>query len=110
MRPRAPGKYGNVQKAASDGKVFASKRECRRYEELLLLAKMGKITDLQCQVPFEVIPKQKGERVCRYIADFVFRDEDDKLHVEDAKGFKTEGYRVRRKLMLFFHGIKIEEV
>lgn len=101
-------KFGNRQAAASDGKVFSSGRERRRYEELLLLQKMGKIEDLRTQVKYELVPKQKGERAVTYTADFVYRG--DRLHVEDAKGCKTQQYVLRRKLMLWVHGIRIEEI
>jgi len=107
-------KYGNTKAVASDGKVFASMRERRRYEELLLLWKMGKITKPVLQVSYELIPKQKGERACSYAADFVYRDmpanDPETLHVEDTKGFRTKDYVIKRKLMLWVHGITIEEI
>lgn len=104
-------KYGNKQTAAFDGTVFSSKRECRRYEELLMLFHLGKITSLRMQVAYELIPKQKGERKVEYIADFVYIGLDDlKEHVEDTKGFRTKDYVIKRKLMLWVHKIRIEEV
>ncbi len=114
MIPRAANKYGNKRTAASDGKVFSSKKECARYEELLLLLRMGKITEPRCQVIYELVPKQDGERKVEYLADFVYADKDGarvgNLHVEDTKGFRTKDYIIKRKLMLYVHGIKIEEV
>ena len=102
-------KYGNKKAVASDGSVLSSKRECRRYEELLLLQRMGKISNLETQVKYERIPKQDGERAVTYTADFVYRDEFGK-HVEDTKGMKTQQYIIRRKLMLWVHGIRLEEI
>jgi hypothetical protein len=107
-KTEAVGKYGNRQSVASNGKVLSSKRECRRYEELLLMQKMGLIKNLQTQVKYELIPKQKGERAVTYTADFVYQNAH--LHVEDAKGCKTQQYVIRRKLMLWIHQIKVEEV
>ena len=104
----ATAKYSNCRAVASDGKVLSSKRECRRYEELLLMQKMGLIKNLQTQVKYELIPKQKGELAVTYTADFVYQN--DHLHVEDAKGCKTQQYVIRRKLMLWVHQIKVEEV
>jgi hypothetical protein len=104
----ATGKYSNCQSVASDGKVLSSKRECRRYEELLLMQKLGLIKNLQTQVKYELIPKQDGERAVTYTADFVYQN--DHLHVEDAKGCKTQQYVIRRKLMLWIHKIKVEEI
>jgi hypothetical protein len=103
-------KFGNEQKAASDGAVFGSKLECRRYEELLLLVRLKEITDLQRQVRWNLVPTQKGERSVDYVSDFQYFDKGGHLHVEDTKGFKTKDYIIKRKLMLWIHGVKIEEV
>jgi hypothetical protein len=54
------------------------------------------------------IPKQEGEREVCYIADFVYQ-EDGKLVVEDVKGHRTEVYKLKKKLMLWVHGIRIKE-
>lgn len=111
MRPASVNKYGNRQHAASDGRVFASKRECKVYEDLRLLEKMEKIYELVLQPKWELIPKQPGERAVTYTADFQYRDvQDSKLHVLDAKGARTQQFIIRRKLMLWIHKIRVEEV
>ena len=102
------GKY-NAKKTVLDGITFASRKEGKRYQELRLLERAGEIQDLRLQVPYELIPKQKGERACTYYADFVYM-EDGKQIVEDTKGVKTPLYVVKRKLMLWVHGIKIREI
>jgi hypothetical protein len=93
---------------------FPSKREAQRYSELFLLERAGVISDLQLQVPFELIPSQKingkvVERPCKYIADFVY-EENGKTVVEDTKGMRTDKYIIKRKLMLYKYGIQIKEV
>lgn len=98
-------KYG----AKRSGK-YASKRESRRAEVLRLLEKIGEITDLSEQVKYELIPKQVGERAVTYTADFVYRNKAGEWVVEDAKGFRTQQYVIRRKLMLFRYGIRVVEV
>lgn len=103
-------KYRN-QKTNIDGITFDSKREAQRYAELCLLQREGKIQSLRRQVPFELIPKQEGERACTYVADFVYHIAGTgELVVEDAKGMRTDVYKIKRKLMLWRHGIKISEV
>lgn len=103
-------KYRN-RKTEIDGIVFDSKREAQRYAELQLLQRAGKIRDLSMQVEFELIPKQDGERACKYKADFVYHMADTgKMMVEDVKGKRTREYIIKRKLMLWRHGIKIVEV
>ena len=110
-------KYGN-RKTEAFGIVFDSKREADRYLELRLLERAGEITELQRQVPFELIPPQKFRgkkiRAVSYIADFTYRDRDENLVVEDAKGYRKgagyEVYNIKKKLMLYRHGIMVREV
>lgn len=101
-------KYGAKQIKTPTGETFDSQKEYNRYRELLLLARAGKIHDVIRQVKFELIPEQDGERACNYIADFVYW-EGDKMIVEDAKGVRTDAYKIKKKLMLWVHGIKIKE-
>lgn len=129
---RTKNKYHN-KKIIKDGQVFDSLKEYRRFCELALLQRAGQITNLQRQVPFELIPAQfqeiqtgefykrgerkgqpKTKRICIensvvYKADFVYT-EKGKMVVEDAKGFKTTDFILKRKMMLYFHNIKIKEV
>ena len=106
-------KYRN-KKAVVNGITFDSKKEARRYTELLLLERAGAIQELRRQVKFELIPSQRYdgkvvERPCSYVADFVYR-ENGNLIVEDTKGLKTRDYIIKRKLMLYLCGIRIREV
>ena len=55
---------------------FDSRFEAARFQELAFLEKSGVITNLRCQVKYELIPSQKKpdgsiERAVNYIADFV---------------------------------------
>ena len=113
------------RKIERDGMTFDSIKEWRRWVELSLLEKAGTITGLERQVKFVLIPAQrepdtigkrggvkKGktiEKECAYIADFVYHENGEKV-VEDVKGFKTKDYILKRKMMLYFHGIRIREV
>ena len=106
--------------------THASQKEHNRAVQLKLLQRAGVISDLREQVPFELIPAQYGEcdtdlkgkrvrvcleRACKYIADFVYTDnETGQTIVEDTKGVLTEVYKIKRKLMLYVHGIRIKEV
>lgn len=99
----------NAKKTYVDGIAFDSKKEAKRYQELKLLERGGVISDLDCQVKFELIPKQEGERPCYYVADFVYTENGKKV-VEDVKGYKGNPvWIIKRKLMLERHGIKILE-
>jgi hypothetical protein len=117
-------KYNN-RKTEVNGIVFHSAKEAKRYQELLLLEKAGAIQNLKLQEKFVLIPTQrepdstgrtgkpiKGcviEREISYKADFTYF-ENGRTVVEDVKGVKTKEYIIKRKLMLYIHGIKIKEV
>lgn len=107
-------KYGN-QKTVVDGITFDSKAEAARWVDLQQLEKAGVITQLQRQVRYELVPKGrtadgKAVRSVAYIADFVYCDEHGKTITEDTKGFLTESYRLKKKLLLHVFGIEIKEV
>lgn len=107
-------KYGNV-KVTDNGIVFASKAEHKRWQYLVMLQRAKEISDLQLQVPFEVIPgmaRPSGgrERPTVYIADFVYMDNRGRRVVEDVKGCVTPEFRLKRKLMLWRHQIEVREV
>lgn len=100
----------NNQKTEVDGILFDSRKEAKRYYELKLLQRAGEISNLQLQVKYELIPKQANERACNYIADFVYQDKSGQIVVEDVKGRRTKEYVIKRKLMLYQHGIRVVEV
>jgi hypothetical protein len=120
------------KKVTVNGITYASQKEYERFCALSLLQRAGAIQDLKYQVPFELIPAQfeiiptgefykrgelkgqpKTKRVCveqsvKYVADFTYT-ENGKQIVEDSKGFRTADYKIKRKLMLYIHGIRIKE-
>ena len=105
-------KYHNIKTTTSDGITHDSIKEANRWCELKWLEKAGRISHLQRQVKYTLIPKQDGEYAVSYIADFVYH-ENGKLVVEDVKSEATkkkESYIIKRKLMLWIHGIKIKQV
>lgn len=106
-------KYHN-KKVIIDGIKFDSQKEGNYYLKLKMLEKAGKIRDLRLQVPFVVLETFKVDdrtyRKTKYIADFTYYDDKDKLHVIDVKGFHTNEYQLKKKLMAWKYGIEIEEV
>ena len=110
-----PSKYGN-RKTTLNGVEFDSHKEAQRYAQLRLLERAGRITNLRCQVKYILIPAQRDEkgklleRECSYVADFVYFDlTQGREVVEDAKGYRTDAYKLKKKMMLWFHGIRITE-
>jgi len=109
----AASKYRNKKTGA-----YASKREARRASTLRLMAEAGTIRNLREQVEFLLIPRQKradgtvAERAMSYRADFTydeFQDGEWRRVVEDVKGMRTDVYKLKRKLLLFVHGVEVRE-
>src|SRR5262249_11763980 len=105
-RLAAKSKYRAV-KTEFDGIVFDSKKEARRWGELLLLHKAKVIRGLDRQVPFAVT--LTGHKICAYKADFMYF-ENGKRVIEDAKGFRTAVYRLKKKLVEAMYNVTIREV
>ncbi len=95
---------------------YASAREARRASELRLLQAKGEISNLREQVRYDLLPTLRHSdgtlfaRKTVYVADFVYVDSDGNEVVEDAKGYRTEAYRLKRNMMMHFHKIAIREV
>ena len=103
-------KYHAKRTQTPDGIWHDSKKEANRWMELLYLEKAGSISHLRRQVPFELIPKQEGERAVIYRADFVYWNNiTNEMVVEDCKGVRTDVYKLKRKLCKWILGITIYE-
>ena len=122
-------KYHAKKTPCHYGHIHDSVKEANRCDELHLRLKAGEITDLDTQKSYELIPaqyryeeqysKKTGKRIkdkrillesaCSYKADFVYHLKDGTLVVEDSKGMRTKEYLIKRKLMLYVHGIRLYE-
>ena len=130
-------KYHNkpTERVTASGKVihFQSRKEARRYDELMIMLQTGKIRDLRLQVDFtlqEAYTDSEGRRVraIRYKADFAYKARDQEQEKEAAEmGFprtswrqvvedvksrstKTKTYAMKRKMMKDRFNIDIQEV
>jgi len=119
MQPRfasmaSRNKYGAKKTQVGEIK-FASKKEANRWQELQVLERCGAISNLQRQVKIELMGQYRPlytrtGRKMRYVADFTYIDNDSKiLVIEDAKGFKTKEYEVKRAIVAAM-GLEIREV
>lgn len=100
-------KYGN-KPTVVDGIRFPSKKEATRYGQLKWLEKVGEISGLKIKTRYPIIVG--GIKVCDYEDDFSYTDKDGSKVIEDAKGFRTPVYRLKKKLMRACNGIEIKEV
>jgi hypothetical protein len=85
-----------------DGISFASRKEARRYSELKLLERAGKIENLRRQVRFALV------QTVVYVADFQYVENGETV-VEDVKGYRTAEYKRKRRLMKEQHGVEVRE-
>ena len=123
--PKKGNKYKN-EKVEFDGIKFDSKRERDRYMVLKDAERRGVISELKCQPKFTLIPAQYHEeakqlktkvkmvRKCDFLAitytgDFQYV-KDGKVVVEDVKGMVTPEYKLKEKMMAYFHHIIIRRI
>lgn len=115
-------KYRNKIKEV-DGIAFDSTKEANCYKELKRCKTEGEIKDFEMQKRYELIPAQYAtvpvngrlkrqcvERAITYLADFVVYFHDGEITVLDCKGHKTEAYRIKKKLLMMVHKLRIKEV
>lgn len=109
-------KYGNIR-VKDDGYTFDSKREHKRYCELRMLARAGKIKHLQVHTRFPI--KVNEQLICTYEADFSYYETQDgtiktpyQFVVEDVKSpaTRTPLYELKKKLMKAVHNVTVEEI
>jgi hypothetical protein len=122
-------KYRNV-KTVVDGITFDSKREATYYQELLLLKRVGEVTDIELQPKYELLPGYrkccgqiwldkppggiKGATVCgnckkkmpktqpiTYSADFKVIYADGRIEIVDVKGMETTAFKDKKKIFEF---------
>lgn len=105
-------KYFN-KKVVIDGIKFDSKKEANYYTKLKLMQNAGVIWDLEIQRKY-ILQKAftfngKTIREISYYADFVYEDKNG-IHVVDTKGYRTDVYKIKKKMFIKKYGIDIEEV
>ena len=104
-------KYRN-KKTEFAGFTFDSAAEARRYGELMILERVGKIEKLQRQVPIALVPGAKlhgaarARPAIRLVVDFTYIENDVQVW-EDTKGFETAASLMKRHLAKALHGIDV---
>lgn len=106
-------KYKNKKDTRIVGKQmfsFDSRKEAKRFDELLLLQKTGRIENLSVQPEFLLCDTVRHQGVTypkvKYIADFKYF-QNGKTIIEDIKSIATskdKAYRVKIKWFLSIYG------
>jgi hypothetical protein len=99
-------KHGN-HIVVVDGEKFHSMGEYRRWCELQLEQRAGRITDLERQVAYELVPTlrrpgQRTEPALRYTVDYRYR-EDGTVVCEEYKGHPDAAWKIRRRLFIWLY-------
>lgn len=94
----------NAVRTEVDGVKFSSKKEAKRYSELLQAKVSGDILFFLRQVPFHL------PGGVRYVVDFVIFWTAGSVSFEDVKGFKTSEYIAKKKIVEALYPIQILEI
>lgn len=107
-------KYHN-NKVLVDNIRFDSKKEAMRFITLKERERTGYIRNLTLQKTFVLLDgyvmNGKKIRPITYKADFMYYDTiKKKLVVEDVKGFRTEAYKIKKKMFESRYGMELTEL
>ena len=111
MAKRRRGRFrvaAKEDRTSDDGITFDSKKEMTRYYVLRSQQQNGEIFDLRLQ-PEIVLHNVNGDKICSYFGDFWYEDVDGVKTLEDVKGYRTDVYMLKRKMVLLEYGIEIYE-
>ena len=100
-------------KTEYDGIVFDSKLEAARYKILKERQDKNEISDLEVQIDFPcaITVEGKEKHICKYVADFKYKDYHGDWVIEDTKGIITQVFSLKKKLVeALYPGVKINIV
>ena len=95
----------NAHKTTYDGMWFDSKKECERYKQLKVMERAGEISELRCQVRFQLLPKTMEEKAVTYVTDFTYVENGQQV-AEDVKSSRKTlrpEYIIKRKLFKYMY-------
>lgn len=110
-RGKKSGRVKNVTRMEIDGITFDSTKEARRYQDLRLMQQAGQIKELTRQVRFPIYLHEIF--ICDWLADFTYRlkhaDGGYSVVIEDVKGWKTDVYKLKKRLFEAQYKMQIKE-
>jgi Protein of unknown function (DUF1064). len=94
----------NAKQTECDGITFSSKKEAGYYCKLKALKTSGTVLFFLRQVPFHL------PGGVRFVIDFVEFWENGDVRFVDTKGFKTESYKAKKRMVeSLYSPVEIEE-
>lgn len=94
-------KYG-AKKTVYNNRRYDSKLEARTARDLDLRKASGEFTEIEPQYRIKLytyLPNGEKVNLFTYICDFRCTKPDGSYHLVEAKGYATEVYRIKRKLL-----------
>ena len=107
-------KYGVSAKKdrTLNGTTYMSKLEMQYRQKLNLLQRAKNIEDrvvsIEEQVPYKI--DINGKHICTYLLDFKVEYGDGRVELVDVKGIATDMYKIKKKMVEAYYGVKIKEV
>ena len=103
-----------AKRCEKDGYKFDSKAEMRRYEQLQLMQRAGKIWGLIVKPKHRYEFVVNGVTVGHFRPDFEYTEPDEvgepRLITEDVKGYAARDWSMRKRLFLALYGREVREV
>jgi len=93
---RKKGKYHNVS-TNYGGHCYQSKLEAKFAQDLDWRLKSGEIKAWTRQIPIQL--EVNGFKICKYIMDFEIVHKDGSLEWVETKGYETEVWKIKWKLL-----------
>src|SRR3990167_94734 len=104
-------KYGNIR-SSYKGHVFHSRKEAEFSRTLDTLRRATdpkqRVKDIVYQPRYPIVIN--GKKVCTYVGDFFVTFEDGHSVLYDVKGYRTDIFILKKKLVEAVLGIEIVEV
>lgn len=93
---RQKSKYGNINRTYN-GRTYHSKLEAKYAQDLDILQKAGEVVSWEPQ--YKISLDVNNQHICNYYVDFRVEYTNRRIELVEVKGFETEIYRLKRKLM-----------
>jgi hypothetical protein len=100
-------KYGN-KKTVYNGNKYDSKKEAEYAYRLDMLIKAKEVISWERQIRLNLLVNDI--KVCAYLVDFIVKYPDNKVEYVDVKGYKTDIYKLKKKLVKAVLDIDIVEI
>jgi len=101
-------KYRAIKTRNANGVLFDSKKEARLDPVIMMYSKSDFVKEVIRKKVYPIVIN--GVLVCKYVSDWTILFKNGTEQVYDAKGYKTQVYKLKKKLMKAVHNLTINEL